>query len=126
MATYAWTIDCLHTKNITKSGKTYTDVIIEVEATLTGTSETVGSISSDASFDLDMNIDNVDSSFTAYDSVTEDNVKTWIENRLGSTTLAEIKKGIEGDLEFKEKVNGGTKKGTTNSDGVFTASFPWS
>ena len=44
MATYAWTIDCLHTKNITKSGKTYTDVIIEVEATLTGTSETVGSI----------------------------------------------------------------------------------
>ena len=73
-----------------------------------------------------MNIDNVDSSFTAYDSVTEDNVKTWIENRLGSTTLAEIKKGIEGDLEFKEKVNGGTKKGMTNSDGVFTASFPWS
>ena len=82
MATYAWTIDKLYTKDITKSGKTYKDAILRVEATLTGTSETIGSISGQSIFDLDMNVDNIDSSFTAYNSVTEANVKTWVENRV--------------------------------------------
>ena len=126
MANYAWTIDKLYTKDITKSGKTYKDAILRVEATLTGTSESIGSIGAEAYFDLDMNVENVDSSFTAYGSVSEVNVKTWIENRLGSTTLAEIKSGIEGDITFKENVYGSTAKGTTDSDGNFTASFPWS
>ena len=126
MANYAWTIDKLYTKNITKSGKTYKDAILRVEATLTGTSESIGSISAEALFDLDMNIDNIDSNFTAYNSVTEANVKSWLEGRVGSTQLASIKTGIENNIDFEEKVHGSTAKGTTDSDGNFTASFPWS
>ena len=44
MATYAWTIDKLYTKNITEDGTRGSDVITRVTATLTATSETVGSI----------------------------------------------------------------------------------
>ena len=126
MATYAWKINKLYTKNITKSGKNYTDAILRVEATLTGTSETIGSISAEGGFDLDMNVDNIDSSFTAYGSVTEANVITWVENRVDSSILANIKTEIEADIDFQEKVNGSTAKGTTDKDGNFVASFPWS
>ena len=66
MATYAWTIDLLSTKNITKDGTTYSDAIIRVNATLTGQSETTPSITASGSFDLDMNVDNLGSDFTAY------------------------------------------------------------
>jgi len=126
MATYAWTIDKLHTKDITKDGTTYTDVILRVEATLTGTSTTIGSITSTSGFDLDMNVDNIDSSFTAYSSVTEANVKTWVENRVSSEIMTNVKDGMETNIDFQEKVYGATPKGTTDSDGNFTASFPWS
>jgi hypothetical protein len=126
MATYAWTINTLHTKDITKNGTTYNDAILRVEATLTGTSETINSITSEAGFDLDMNVDNIDSSFTVYGSVTKANVISWIEGRVGSTQLSEIKTGIENNIDFKEKVDGSIAKGSTDSDGNFTASFPWS
>tara|TARA_R110002012_G_scaffold212481_1_gene383573 strand:- start:141 stop:521 length:381 start_codon:yes stop_codon:yes gene_type:complete len=126
MAKYAWTINTLHTKDITKNGTTYSDAILRVEATLTGTSETINSITSEASFDLDMNVDNIDSNFTAYGSVTEANVASWIEGRVGSTQLADIKTGIENNIDFQEKVNGAVAKGSTDSEGNFTASFPWS
>jgi hypothetical protein len=126
MATYAWTINTLYTKDVTKDGTTYSDAILRVEATLTGTSESIGSINAESYFDLDMNVDNIDSSFTAYGSVTEANVVSWVEGRVGSTQLAEIKTGIENEIDFQEKVNGSTAKGTTDSDGNFTASFPWS
>lgn len=126
MATYNWTINKLHTKDITKDGTTYTDVILRVEATLTGTSETIGSISSEGGFDLSMNIDNIDSSFTTYSSVTEANVKTWVENNVSSEIMANIKDNIESSVDFQEKVYGATPKGTTDSDGNFTPSFPWS
>ena len=125
MATYAWTIDKLYTKDITKNGTTYSDSILRVEATLTATSETVSSIKSISTFDLDMNVDNIDSSFTAYASVTEANVKTWIENRIGSATIIEIKRGIEAEIDFLEKVNGSVAKGSTDSDNNFTSAFPW-
>lgn len=126
MATYAWTINTLYTKDVTKNGTTYNDAIVRVEATLTGTSETVGSISAEGGFDLDMNVDNIDSSFTLYGNVTEANVISWIEGRVGSTQLASIKTGIEKDIEFREKIDGAIAKGSTDSDGNFTASFPWS
>lgn len=126
MAKYAWTINTLHTKDITKNGTTYSDAILRVEATLTGTSETINSITSEASFDLDMNVDNIDSNFTAYGSVTEANVASWIEGRVGSTQLADIKTGIENNIDFQEKVNGAVAKGSTDSEGNFTASFPCS
>tara|TARA_R110000796_G_scaffold10675_1_gene35398 strand:+ start:223 stop:603 length:381 start_codon:yes stop_codon:yes gene_type:complete len=126
MATYSWSIDKLYTKDITKDGSTYTDSILRVEATLTGTSETIESIIATSDFDLDMNVDNIDSSFTAYASVTEANVKTWVENRVGSATITEIKKGIESAIDFLEKINGSTAKGSTDSDNNFTSTFPWS
>ena len=75
MATYAWNVGCLYTKDIVKDGTTYSDAITRVEATITGTSETVGSITSESFVDLDMNVENVDSNFTAYGSVSEANVK---------------------------------------------------
>ena len=125
MATYSWSIDKLYTKDITKNGTTYSDSILRVEATLIGTSETVGSISSVSTFDLDMNVDNIDSSFTAYASVTEANVKTWVENRVGSATITEIKKTIELEIDFLEKINGSVAKGSTDSDNNFTSVFPW-
>jgi len=104
MATYAWTIDILSTKDITKDGTTYTDVILRVNATLTGTSETIPSISASSGFDLDMNIDNIGSGFTPYSAVTEAEVTTWVEGRVNADILASIKAGIEGDIEFQEKV----------------------
>ena len=116
MATYSWSIDKLYTKDITKDGSTYTDSILRVEATLTGTSETIESIIATSDFDLDMNVDNIDSSFTAYASVTEANVKTWVENRVG----------IESAIDFLEKINGSAAKGSTDSDNNFTSTFPWS
>ena len=122
MATYAWTIDKLYTKDIVLDGTTYTDVILRVEATLTGTSETIGSISSNGSFDLDMDVTRIDSSFTEYASVTEANVKTWVENRVGSATINEIKQGIEGEINFLEKTNGSVAKEDTDDN----PTFPWS
>ena len=122
MATYAWTIDKLYTKDIVLDGTTYTDVILRVEATLTGTSETIGSISSNGSFDLDMDVTGIDSSFTEYASVTEANVKTWVENRVGSATINEIKQGIEGEINFLEKTNGSVAKEDTDGN----STFPWS
>tara|TARA_E500000318_G_scaffold45347_1_gene42829 strand:- start:3602 stop:3970 length:369 start_codon:yes stop_codon:yes gene_type:complete len=122
MATYAWTIDLLSTKNITKDGTTYSDAIIRVNATLTGQSETTPSITASGSFDLDMNVDNLGSDFTAYSSVTEANVLSWVQNRVNADILANIKTGIEADIEFQEKVNGATPK--EDSDGNPT--FPWS
>jgi hypothetical protein len=122
VATYAWTIDKLYTKDIVLDGTTYTDVILRVEATLTGTSETIGSISSNGSFDLDMDVTGINSSFTEYASVTEANVKTWVENRVGSATINEIKQGIEGEIDFLEKTNGSVAKEDTDGN----STFPWS
>ena len=121
MATYAWTVEKLYTKNITESGSTYTDAIVRVLGTLTATSETIGSINTSHGVDLDMIVSNISKSFTAYDSVTEDNVKSWIETRIGSTTIEEIKKGLENELEFLENIHGSTPK--EDSDGKST--FPW-
>ncbi len=121
MATYAWTIDKLYTKNITEGGSTYTDAIVRVNATLTGTSETVGSINLFHVADLDMNVSNVSKSFTAYDSVTEANVKSWVETRIGSVTLSEIKTNMENELQFLENIHDSTAK--EDSDGKST--FPW-
>jgi len=125
MATYSWDIKVLHTKNITKSGTTYSDVILRVESELKGVSETIGSIDAVGAFDLDMDVDSIDTSFTAYDSVTKANVITWIESRIHSDTLAKVKSDIEADIAFQEKIHGATAKGTTDSDDVFTATFPW-
>lgn len=125
MATYVWTINKLYTKDITKDGTTYSDAILRVEATLKSTSVTIGTISAESTFDLDMNVDNIDTSFTAYNSVTEANVKTWIENRIDADILSSIKTNIQNDIAFQEKINGSTAKGTTDSNDVFTATFPW-
>lgn len=122
MATYAWTINKLYTKDITSGGTTYADVILRVEVTLTGTSETEGSITSEGSFDLDMNATGMASAFTAYDSVTEANVKTWVENRVDSSIMTSVKKEIENDITFREKIHGSTAKVDSEGGSI----FPWS
>ena len=122
MATYAWTITLLSTKDITKDGTTYSDVILRVNATLTGTSETIGSLTANGGFDLDMDVSNIGSGFIAYGSVTEANIISWIENRMDADILANIKTEIEGSLDFQEKVNGSTPKEDTDGN----ATFPWS
>lgn len=122
MATYVWTINKLHTKDITKDGTTYTDVILRVGATLTGTSETIGSINAEATFDLDMDVTGIDSSFTEYVHVTEADVKTWVENKVGSSTINEIKESIEKEIDFLENINGGVLKEDVDGN----ATFPWS
>ena len=121
MATYAWTIDKLYTKNITKDGTTYSDVITRIVATLTATSETVGSITLDHGADLDMNVSNVSESFIAYNSVTEANVKSWVETRIGSDMLTQIKANMENELQYFENIHNTTAK--EDSDGNST--FPW-
>jgi hypothetical protein len=121
MATYAWTIDKLYTKNITKDGTTYSDVITRIVATLTATSETIGSVNVVHGADLDMNVSNVSESFIAYNSVTEANVKSWVETRIGSDMLTQIKANMENELQYFENIHNTTAK--EDSDGNST--FPW-
>tara|TARA_R100000773_G_scaffold42366_1_gene39553 strand:- start:5785 stop:6168 length:384 start_codon:yes stop_codon:yes gene_type:complete len=123
---YSWTVEKVYTKNITTGGKTYSSVIARVEATLKATSGSDSSISTDHFVDLDMNTTGLASSFTAYADVSEANVKTWIESRLNATTLASIKSHMDNEITFLENVNGATAQGSTDSEGNFTASFPWS
>tara|TARA_E500000318_G_scaffold12310_1_gene11271 strand:- start:4568 stop:4939 length:372 start_codon:yes stop_codon:yes gene_type:complete len=121
MATYVWTISKLFTKDITEDGTTYSDVITRVEGKLTGTSETVGSITGENGFDLDMNVSNLASGFTAYNSITEANVQLWVENRLTPSIIASIKTGIENEIEFLEKVHESNPK----EDSEGNPTFPW-
>ena len=121
MATYAWTIDKLYTKNITEDGTTYSDVITRIVATLTATSETIGSVNVVHGADLDMNVSNVSESFITYNSVTEANVKSWVETRIGSDMLTQIKANMENELQFLENIHNTTAK--EDADG--NATFPW-
>lgn len=121
MATYTWKIDQLWTKNITESGTTYSDVIVRVNATLKGTSETINSINGQSSFDLDMNVSGLADGFTAYDSVTEANVLSWVEGRIDSQTMTHCKAEIEDHIAFEEKVDGATAK----EDSEGNPTFPW-
>ena len=121
MATYAWTIDRLFTKDITEGGTTYTDVILRVNATLKGTSETIDSINGQGTFDLDMNVSGLAESFTAYDSVTEANVVSWVEGKIDTETMAHCKAEIESHIAFEEKVHGSSAK----EDSEGNATFPW-
>jgi len=121
MATYTWTIEVLFTKDITKDGTTYSDAIIRVGAMLTGQSDTIPSISSSSYFDLDIDVDNIESNFISYSSVTEAEVITWVQSRVNADILADIKTGIESDIEFKEKVNGSNPK----EDAEGNPTFPW-
>jgi hypothetical protein len=121
MATYTWTIEVLFTKDITKDGTTYPDAIIRVGAMLTGQSDTIPSISSGSYFDLDIDVDNIGSNFISYSSVTEAEVITWVQSRVDPDMLADIKAGIERDIEFKEKVYGANPK----EDAEGNPTFPW-
>lgn len=121
MATYVWTINKLFTEDVTKNSNTYTDVISRIQATLTGTSETDSNISAEGSFDLDMNITNIENSFTTYTSVTEATAKTWVENRVDANILSNIKQNIEDNIEFEEKIKNANAKEDANGN----ATFPW-
>lgn len=122
MATYTWQIQKLYTKDITENGQTYTDVIVRVAASLVATSESIGSITSESGFDLDMNVDNIDSNFTEYSSVTEANVISWMESRVEDAIMANIKQTLVGEIDYQEKIHGATPKEDSDENAV----FPWS
>ena len=123
---YSWTVDKVYTKNITVGGKSYSSVIARVEATLKTTSGNDSSISVYHGVDLDLNTSGLASGFTAYADVSEANVKSWIETKLTDSTLTTIKSHLDNEISFQENIKGATAQGSTDSDGKFTASFPWS
>ena len=122
MATYAWTINELYTENITKDGTTYTDVIARLVATLTATSEVDSNIKDYTSWDIDLDTDNIGSDFIAYSSVTESEVISWLETRIGTDELNSVKQGMVQQIAYSEKVGGAALK--VDTDGNPT--FPWS
>ena len=123
---YSWTIERVYTKDITTGGKTYDSVIARVEALLKATSGNDSSISVNHGVDLDLNTSGLASGFTAYADVSEANVKSWIETKLTDSTLTTIKGHLDNEVSFQENIKGATAQGSTDSDGKFTASFPWS
>ena len=123
---FSWTVEKVYTKNITTGGKTYSNVIARVEATLRAVSGSDSSISTDHFVDLDMNTSGLADSFTAYSGVSQANVVSWIETRLNATTLESIKGHMNNEIEYLENIAGAVAQGTTDSEGNFTASFPWS
>jgi hypothetical protein len=114
--TYAWTIDKLHTKNLTVGGTTYTDAIVRIQATLTATSGDDSSVSKVHEADLDMNTSGLASSFTAYANVTEANAISWVETRLTSSTITSIKQYMDGLLSYEVNIKDASEK----------TGFPWS
>jgi hypothetical protein len=114
--TYVWSIDKLHTKNITVGGTTYTDVVVRIEATLTGTSGDDNSITKNHEVNLDMNTSGISESFTAYDSITEANAISWVESRMTSDTIASVKEFMDGLMTFDFNIKDATEK----------TGFPWS
>lgn len=123
---FSWTVDKVYIKNITTGGKTYSDVIARVEGTLKGISGNDSEVFADHTVDLDMNTSGLADSFTAYSSVSQANVVSWIETRLNATTIETIKSHLNNEIEFLENIKGATAQGSTDSEGNFTASFPWS
>ena len=107
---YAWTIDKLFTKNISTGGQTYTDTIVRIQATLTGTNGDDNSITKTHEVDLDMNTSGVADGFTAYTDVTEANCISWVENRLTSVTITEIKKYMDDLMVFDLNIKDATEK----------------
>tara|TARA_R100000734_G_scaffold19094_2_gene18047 strand:- start:7440 stop:7793 length:354 start_codon:yes stop_codon:yes gene_type:complete len=114
--TYVWTIDKLHTKNLKVGGTTYTDVVVRIQATFTGTSGDDSSITSTHESDLDMNTSGIGESFTAYDNITEANAISWVESRMTSDTITSIKEFMDGQLQFKLNIKDASEK----------TGFPWS
>ena len=123
--TYTWTILKLYTKNITVDGTTYNDVVKRVEGRLTVTSGSDSSIDAVHGYDLDLRDPSDWSSFTAYDSLSQSKVQTWVEARLTADTITYVKQQLDAGVAFEEEVSGTTAKGSGSGDD-FVASFPWS
>jgi hypothetical protein len=113
--TYAWTINKIYTKNLAVDGTTYSDVIVRIQATLTATSGDDSSLTLNHESDLDMNTNDLASSFTAYASITEANAKSWVESRMTSSTVASIKAHLDGILQFELNIKDAPEK----------TGFPW-
>ena len=115
---YTWEITGLFTKNITEDGKTYSDVVKRVQGTLTATDSGEEVIHA---FDVDLKNPSSWSDFKAYDSLSEANVVSFVETRIGSTMIASIKKEMENMMATLLEYSGSTIKGTDQKP-----TFPWS
>jgi|MDSV01.2.fsa_nt_gb hypothetical protein len=124
---YTWAITRLYTKDITDSGTTYTDVVKRVVGTLTATSSSTSNTQTHQ-YDIDLKNPSDWSAFTAYASLNESTVQTWIETRLTSDTVTAIKGHLAGQLEYDDEIENTTVKGngTDETADGFVASFPWS
>lgn len=119
MATsYTWTISQLYTKNITVDGTTYTDVIKRAVGSMKGTDSGEEIIHG---FDVDLRNPSSWSDFTAYNSLSQANVVSFVETRIGSDMMSAIKTEMEAMLATKIEYSGSTLKGTEE-----TPTFPWS
>ncbi len=121
---YTWKIETLYTKDITESGTTYSDVIKRVGGKLTATSSETSNTAVHG-YDLDLKNPADWSAFTAYGSVSEANVQTWVENRIGDASISQIKQDLVNNLAFEDEVDGSNAKGTGSGES-FSATFPWS
>jgi len=115
---YTWSIQKLYTKDISEGGQTYTDVIKRTVGTLTGTDSGEEVIHG---FDVDLRNPSSWSDFTAYDSLSEANVVSFVETRIGSDMMSAIKTEMDAMLATKIEYSGSTLKGTEE-----TPTFPWS
>ena len=115
---YKWSIQKLYTKDITEGGQTYTDVIKRTVGTLTGTDSGEEVIHA---FDVDLKNPSSWSDFKAYDSLSEANVVSFVETRIGSAMIASIKKEMENMMATLLEYSGSTIKGTDQKP-----TFPWS
>ena len=115
---YTWSIQKLYTKDITEGGQTYTDVIKRTVGTLTGTDSGEEVIHG---FDVDLKNPSSWSDFTAYDSLSEANVVSFVQTRIGSDMIASIKAEMENMMATKLEYAGATIKGTDENP-----TFPWS
>ena len=111
--------------DITVDGTTYNDVVKRVEGRLTATSGSDSSINTVHGYDIDLSNPSDWSSFTAYNSLSESKVQTWVEAKLTADTIAQVKHHLDSGIAFEEAVSGATAKGSGTGDD-FVASFPWS
>ena len=114
---YTWSIQKLYTKDITEGGQTYSDVIKRTVGILKGTDSGEEVIHG---FDVDLRNPSSWSDFTEYASLSEANVVSFVETRIGSTMMAAIKTDMENRMATLLEYAGATVKGTDENP-----TFPW-
>lgn len=92
MATLTWAIKKDSFRTTTKNNQT--DYVVSVECLITGVDgEHTFTISHGCSFDA------VGNSFTPFDNLTEAQVIQWVQDKMGSDTIANLQAGFDAHFE---------------------------